>query len=114
MVVGAKLATLVASAVGFGAVAALVISQPVGTRAGAGAPLASGAAAPAQPTPAPTLASDFFAVPPGFTQPGLVDGGSAGGSGTSGAQGGFGAQPGTSGAQGGFGGQAPGMRTGGS
>jgi hypothetical protein len=114
MVTGAKLATLVASAVGFGAIAGLIIANPVGARATTPAASAPAAEAPAQLTPAATQAADFFAVPPGFVQAPMVDSGSAGQSGTSGSQGGFGGQSGTSGSQGGFGGQMPGMRTGGS
>jgi hypothetical protein len=117
LVTGAKLATLVASAVGFGAIAGLVIANPAGARATAPAPSAQAAGTATQAagtatqaTPAATQAADFFAVPPGFVQPPMVDNGAAGRSGTSGtsgSQGGFGNQ-------GGFGGQMPGMRSGGS
>jgi hypothetical protein len=104
MVTGAKLATLVASAVGFGAVAGLVMAAPVGARATA---TTATAGTPVQQAPAPSQAADFFAVPPGFMQPPIVGGGSAGQGGTSGSQGGFGSEDG-------FGGQMPGLRTGGS
>jgi len=107
MVTGAKLATVVASAVGFGAIAGLVISNPVGATATTPITSARAAGAPVQQAPAPSQAADFFAVPPGFMQPPIVGGGSAGQGGTSGSQGGFGSEDG-------FGGQMPGLQTGGS
>ena len=106
-VIGAKLATLVASAVGFSAIAGLVIANPVGVRATAPAASPQAGGSSVQTAPAPSQAADFFAVPPGFAQPALVGNGSSGQSGASGSQGGFGNQ-------GGFGGQMPGMRSGGS
>ncbi len=110
---GAKLATIVASAVGFGAIAGLVLSNPIGASATNAAK--GGSATTMRQVPVPTPASDFFAVPPGFAQPPMIRGGTSGGSpgGSSGGQGGFGNQGGFSG-QGGFGNQAPALRSGGS
>jgi hypothetical protein len=119
-ITSAKVATLVGSAVGFGAVVGLVLIDPIGGTSATAADAASGgtqAAAPAQQQ-APTPATDFFSPPPGFTdQPPIVGQGSAGQSsgtqGFSGSQGGFNGTQGFSGSQGGFG-QVPGMRSGGS
>jgi hypothetical protein len=105
LVTGAKVATVVASAVAFGAVAGLVIGGT--TSAAASSPAAAGSPGPNAPDlsrAAPTPAQDFFAVPPGFAQPPLVDGGQ-----------GFGASGGQAAAgQGGFGGQVPNLRSSGS
>jgi hypothetical protein len=94
-VAGAKAATVVASAIAFGAVAGLVIGG--GTGAAASTPAATGASGSTTPDlsqAVPTPAEDFFAVPPGFVQAPLADGGSgsAGSSAQAPAQGGFGSQ----------------------
>ncbi len=114
LVTRAKIATIIGSAVGFGAVAGLVLANQVGVTLAAAVDASAGPAAAQQPTQAP--ASDFFSPPPGFAaQPPLSNGfsGSQGGLGSNAASGSQGFS-GNQGSSGGFGGQMPGLRTGGS
>ena len=115
-ITSSKVATLVGSAVGFGAVVGLVLLDPISGASAQTVNAASGSTQTAAPArqPAQAPAADFFSPPPGFTdQPPIVGQGFGGQGGSTGSQSFSGSQGGLSGNQSGFG-QVPGMRSGGS